>query len=55
MWKLKELRKRYRNASAEERGSIAHAGRTIREMERAWPADAANHVRRVLVAVRRVG
>ena len=55
LWKLKELRKQYRVASAEERRSIAHAGRTIREMERVWPANAANHVRRVLVAVRRVG
>jgi hypothetical protein len=55
VWKLKELRKLYRDARAEVRPSIAHAGRTIREMERAWPADAANHVRRVLVAVRRVG
>jgi hypothetical protein len=54
VWKLKELRKRYRGASAEERGSIADAGRAIRDMERAWPANAANQVRRVLVAVRRV-
>ena len=29
VWKLKELRKRYRDASAEERPSIAHAGRTF--------------------------
>ncbi|MGB5349946.1 MAG: hypothetical protein WBN10_10115 [Polyangiales bacterium] len=55
LWKLKKLRKRYRNASPEERVPLVRAGRAIREMERAWPANAANHVRRVLVAVRRVG
>jgi len=55
LWKLKELRKRYRDAAPEERGTIVRAGRAIRQMEAVWPADAAKHVRRVLVAVRRVG
>ena len=55
LWKLKELRKRYRDASPEERGTIVQAGRAIQEMERAWPADAPAYVSRVLAAVRRVG
>jgi hypothetical protein len=54
LWKLKELRNRYRDANPEERGSIAHAGRTIREMEAMWPDNAPAHVSRVLAAVRRL-
>ena len=52
LWKLKELRKRYRQARPEERVPIVRAGRAIREMESTWPVDAAAHVRRVLAAVR---
>lgn len=55
VWKLKELRKRYRIASAEERGSIVRAGCAIREMEAMWTLDAQAHVSRVLAALRRVG
>ncbi|MGB5349944.1 MAG: hypothetical protein WBN10_10105 [Polyangiales bacterium] len=55
VWKLKELRNRYRDADPDERASIAKAGHAIREMEAMWPDHAAAHVNRVLVAVRRVG
>ena len=54
LWKLKELRNRYRDANSEERVSIARAGRVIREMEAMWPVDAPAHVRRVLAAVHRL-
>ena len=54
VWKLKELRKRYRVASAAERVRIARAGRAIREMEEVWPHNAAENVDRVLAAVREV-
>ena len=55
VWKLKELRKRYREAGAAERERLVRAGRAIRQMEAAWPDRAAEHVGRVLVAVRKVG
>ncbi|MEM9727743.1 MAG: hypothetical protein AAF997_04105 [Myxococcota bacterium] len=52
VWALKDLRKRYRQAGTEERARIAHAGAAIREMERAWPANAAERVARVAEALR---
>jgi hypothetical protein len=55
LWKLKELRKRYRDAGADERRGLVRAARAIREMKGAWPVNAAEHVNRVLEAVRSVG
>jgi hypothetical protein len=46
---------RYREADQESRASIVRAGRAIREMQRAWPVNAAEHVGRVLEAERAVG
>ena len=54
LWKLKELRKRYRDASPEERVRLVRAGRAIREMEAMWPVDAPAYVNRVLAAVRQL-
>ena len=52
LWKLKELRERYRDASPEERVPFVRAGRAIREMEAMWPDHSPANVRRVLAAVR---
>jgi hypothetical protein len=51
-WKLKELRKQYRNGDTESRVRIVRAGQAIRAAQAEWPARAVEHVRRVLVAVR---
>ncbi len=50
-WKLKELRKQYRNADAVRRARILHVGQAIRRMQAEWPAHAIDHVKRVLEAV----
>jgi hypothetical protein len=52
-WKLKELRKQYRDAEPERRARIVKAGQAIRCAQAEWPKDAADHVRRVLEAVHR--
>jgi hypothetical protein len=54
-WRLKELRKQYRSADTESRARIAKAGRAIRQAQAEWPAHAAEHVQRVLEAVRGLG
>lgn len=51
-WKLKQLRKQYRAADAQGRARIVKAGKAIRQAQVAWPADAREHVQRVLSAVR---
>ena len=55
-WKLKELRKQYRNADADadSRARIVQAGRAIRRMQAEWPERATDHVRCVLEAVHRL-
>ena len=53
-WKLKELRKRYREAALEERASIVEAGRAIRRMQAEWPRHAERHVRVVREAMLRL-
>ena len=50
-WKLKELRKRYRQADTPERARIVKAGRAIRRAQAEWPTQAMQHVQRVLEAV----
>jgi len=52
VWKLKELRRRYRAACGEERERLAVAGQAIRAMEASWPTAAASHVEDVLAAVK---
>ena len=54
-WKLKELRKQYRNADAQSRARIVKAGRAIRQAQAQWPAHVVEHVQRVLKAVRALG
>ena len=54
-WKLKELRKAYRQANAAERARIVRAGKAIRRAQGEWPAHAVEHVQRVLEAVRGLG
>ncbi len=54
-WKLKELRRRYRDATGAERERIVAAGRAIRRMQNAWPIGATERVTEVLEAVRVVG
>lgn len=54
-WKLKELRKQYRQADAAERVRIVNAGKAIRAAQSEWPARATEHVERVLQAVRALG
>jgi hypothetical protein len=54
-WKLKELRKQYRQADAESRARIVKAGKTIRAAQAQWPTHAVAHVERVLEAVRGLG
>jgi hypothetical protein len=50
-WKLKELRKLYRQADPECRAKIVRAGLAIRRMQAEWPNHAVDHVRRVSEAV----
>jgi hypothetical protein len=50
-WKLRELRKEYRSADVERRIQIVQAGQAIRQAQRHWPSNAADHVKRVLEAV----
>jgi hypothetical protein len=54
-WKLKELRRAYRHADANERARIVKAGQAIRAAQSQWPAHAQEHVQRVLEAVRALG
>jgi hypothetical protein len=54
-WKLKELRKRYRQADTQSQARIVKAGKAIRRAQAEWPAHAVKHVRRVLEAVHRLG
>jgi hypothetical protein len=54
-WKLKELRKQYRQAPPEERARIVHAGKAIRRMQAEWPKHAESHVRSVREAMRQLG
>jgi len=51
-WKLRELRKAYRQAPAEQRARIVKAGRAIRRAQAQWHAHAVEHV---LKAVRGLG
>ena len=54
-WKLKELRRAYRQADVSERARIVKAGTAIRRAQSQWPSDAVRHVERVLEAVRALG
>ena len=54
-WKLKELRKAYRQAEPEQRARIVNAGKAIRRAQSTWPTHAQEHVQRVLEAVRGLG
>jgi hypothetical protein len=54
-WKLKELRKQYRQADSESRSRIVQAGQAIRAMQAEWPSHAVEHVQRVIEAVRELG
>lgn len=54
-WKLKELRKQYRQAPPDERARIVHAGEAIRRMQAEWPKHAESHVRSVREAMRKLG
>ena len=54
-WKLKELRKQYRQADPERRARIVKAGRAIRRAQAHWPMQAVEHVERVLDAVHGLG
>ena len=54
-WKLKELRKQYRQADPRRRARIVKAGQAIRRAQSAWPARAQEHVECVLEAVRALG
>ena len=54
-WKLKELRRAYRQADARERARIVKASKAIRRAQSRWPSDAAQHVERLLDAVRALG
>ena len=51
-WKLKELRRAYRQADVTERARIVKAGQAIRRAQSQWPSGAVQHVERVLEAVR---
>ena len=51
VWKLKQLRRRYRGADGDERKRLARARQSIQEMQAVWPDDAAEHVGRALAAV----
>jgi hypothetical protein len=53
-WKLKELRKQYRQADAQSRARIVKAGKTIQAAQAQWPTHAVEHVQRVLEAVHRL-
>jgi hypothetical protein len=53
-WKLKELRKQYRQANAQSRARIVKAGKTIQAAQAQWPTHAVEHVQRVLEAVHRL-
>jgi hypothetical protein len=50
-WKLKELRKQYRQADPSDRARIVKAGKAIRAAQSQWPTHAVEHVQRVLEAV----
>ena len=54
-WKLKELRKRYRQADETERACTVKAAQAIRRAQSQWPAHAVEHVQRVVEAVRALG
>jgi hypothetical protein len=54
-WKLKELRKQYRQADTQSRSRIVQAGQAIRVMQAEWPSHAVEHVQRVIEAVHRLG
>lgn len=54
-WKLKELRKAYRSADMQSQARIVQAGKAIRAAQAQWPTHAAEHVQRVLEAVRGLG
>jgi hypothetical protein len=54
-WKLRELRKQYRQADANSRARIVKAGTAIRAAQAQWPTHAVAHVQRVLEAVHRLG
>jgi hypothetical protein len=54
-WKLKELRKAYRQAGPDQRARIVKAGQAIRAAQARWPVDAAEHVQRVVEAMRELG
>jgi hypothetical protein len=54
-WKLKELRKQYREADPQSRARIVKAGKAIRAAQEQWPVRAVEHVQRVLDAVRALG
>ena len=54
-WRLKDLRKAYRNADRNSRARIVKAGQAIRAAQSQWPAHAVEHVERVLEAVRALG
>ena len=54
-WKLKELRRQYREADATERVRIVKAGQAIRAAQSRWPTHAVEHVQRVLEALRALG
>lgn len=53
-WKLKELRRKYREAGPDQRVRIVQAGQAIRAAQSAWPVRAQEHVERVLEAVHRL-
>ncbi len=50
-WKLRELRKQYRDADNERRARIVTAGQAIRRAQAEWPNHALHHVQQVLEAV----
>ena len=54
-WKLKELRKQYRQADPKQRTRIVRAGKAIRAAQAEWPIHAVEHVKRVLEAVHSLG
>jgi hypothetical protein len=54
-WKLRELRNQCRSADAQNRARIVKAGKAIRAAQAQWPTHAAEHVQRVLEAVRGLG
>ena len=54
-WKLRELRKQYREADPQSRARIVQAGQAIRAAQAEWPTHAVEHVECVLAAVRALG